>query len=116
MQEKKSAGERIRDKKISLDADKVKAFFDARCQKELPYLYNYTYYEDNNPALALECDHTEKSRIALMLKVECEELVLVIGCGVVRWGEETAAHHAGRGLYGGDEYRQAILQLANERA
>lgn len=116
MQEKKSAGERIRDKKISLDADKVKEFFDARCQKELPYLYNYTNYQDNNPELALERDRTEKSRIAPMLKVEREDLILDIGCGVGRWGDEFAVHLAGRGRYVGVDYSEGILQLAKEHA
>ncbi|WP_314620303.1 class I SAM-dependent methyltransferase [uncultured Selenomonas sp.] len=116
MQEKKSAGERVRGKKISLDTDKVKEFFDARRKKELPYLYNYTNYQDNRPELALERDRAEKARIAPLLDVDKEALILDIGCGVGRWGDEFAAHLVGKGRYIGVDYSEGILQLAKEHA
>lgn len=115
MQEK-SAGERIREKKVSLDTAKVKAFFDARCQKDLPYLYNYTNYQDNHPALALERDRAEKARIAPLLAAASDALILDIGCGVGRWGDEFAVHLAGNGRYVGVDYSEGLLQLAKEHA
>lgn len=116
MQEKKSEGGRIRERKVSLDTEKVKAFFDARCQKELPYLYNYTNYQDKQPELALERDRAEKARIEPLLRAGSEALILDIGCGVGRWGDAFAARLAGKGRYIGVDYSEGLLQIAKGHA
>ena len=78
--------QRIKTNKIAIDEDDVKLFFNNRVNKNLPYLINYTNYQDKHPELALERDKYEKDRIMPFLNLQPESRILDIGCGVGRWG------------------------------
>ena len=102
---------RVEDERIAIDASAVKSFFDNRCKKKLPYLYNYTNYQDNHPELALKRDQWEKQIIAPLLNLQAGESVLDIGCGVGRWGQWVLEQDA---CYFGVDYSQSLLNLAQE--
>ncbi len=113
--QKNSAKERVREKRIVLDTEKVKEFFDTRCQKKLPYLYNYTNYQDKRPELALERDRAEKERVLPLLSATGKMQILDIGCGVGRWGD-AFFEILKEGHYVGVDYSEGLLQLAKDHA
>ena len=104
--------QRIKTNKISIDEDDVKSFFDKRVKKNLPYLINYTNYQDRHPELALERDKYEKDRIMPFLNLQPESRVLDIGCGVGRWGNHMVKILSNQGIYVGADYSGNILNLA----
>lgn len=106
--------QRIKTNKIVIDQDGVKLFFDNRVKKKLPYLINYTNYQDNHPELALERDKYEKDRIMPFLNLQPESKVLDIGCGVGRWGNHVLEILSNQGMYIGVDYSGNILNLAKE--
>ena len=78
---------RIKNEKIRIDDAQVKAFFDSRVKKRLPYMINYTNYQDQHPELAVQRDVYEKSIIMPLLSLTDNSRVLDIGCGVGRWAK-----------------------------
>ena len=104
-------GERVRAERIEIDKEATKNFFDARSKKKLPYLYNYTNYQDKSPELVLHRDSHEKSKILPLLDIKTDMRVLDIGCGVGRWAESVLSHG---GIYTGVDYSESLLALARE--
>ena len=104
--------QRIKTNKIAIDEDDVKLFFNNRVNKNLPYLINYTNYQDKHPELALERDRYEKDRIMPFLNLQSESRVLDVGCGVGRWGNHMLKILSNQGMYVGDDYSGNILKLA----
>ena len=104
-------GDRVRAQNIEIDKEKTKKFFDARSKKKLPYLYNYTNYQDKSPELVLQRDSYEKHKILPVLGIEKDMRVLDIGCGVGRWAESVLSHG---GIYIGADYSESLLALARE--
>ncbi len=45
-------------------------------------------YQDKNPALAIKRDKFEKKKIKKLIKLNKNDIVLDIGCGIGRWAEE----------------------------
>lgn len=106
--------QRVKTNKIMLDENGVKSFFDNRVKKKLPYLINYTNYQDSHPELALERDKYEKDRVMPFLNLQAESSVLDIGCGVGRWGNHLLKILSNQGMYVGVDYSGNILKLAKE--
>lgn len=106
--------ERIKANKIAIDEVGVKSFFDKRVQKKLPYLLNYTNYQDKHPELALERDVYERDRVMPFLNLKNNSRVLDIGCGVGRWGNHVLETISPKGKYVGVDYSGNILHLARE--
>ena len=106
--------QRIKNQKIHIDDRQVKQFFDDRIKKQLPYLLNYTNYQDNHPQLALERDKYEKQKIEPFLNLQSDSMVLDIGCGVGRWGKHILSKISSKGCYTGVDYSGQILNLARE--
>lgn len=104
--------QRIKTNKIAIDEDDVKLFFNNRVNKNLPYLINYTNYQDKHPELALERDKYEKDRIMPFLNLQPESRILDIGCGVGRWGNHMLKILSNQGMYVGADYSGNILNLA----
>ena len=104
--------QRIKTNKIAIDEDDVKLFFNNRVNKNLPYLINYTNYQDKHPELALERDKYEKDRIMPFLNLQPESRILDIGCGVGRWGNHILKILSNQGMYVGADYSGNILNLA----
>ena len=104
--------QRIKTNKISIDEDDVKTFFNKRVKKKLPYLINYTNYQDKHPELVLERDRYEKDRIMPFLNLQSESRVLDVGCGVGRWGNHMLKILSNQGMYVGADYSGDILKLA----
>lgn len=104
--------QRIKTNKIAIDEDDVKLFFNNRVNTNLPYLINYTNYQDKHPELALERDKYEKDRIMPFLNLQSESRVLDIGCGVGRWGNHILKILSNQGMYVGADYSGNILNLA----
>ena len=103
---------RIIGEKLAIDNAGVKEFFDKRPQKKLPYLLNYTNYQDNNPELALTRDECEVRKIKKYLNLRQGSFILDIGCGVGRWCAHVLNDIGENGLYVGVDYSENILKLA----
>lgn len=103
---------RVIGEKLAIDNAGVKEFFDKRPQKKLPYLLNYTNYQDNNPELALMRDECEVKKIKKYLNLHCGSFILDIGCGVGRWCAHVLGDIGENGLYVGVDYSENILKLA----
>lgn len=110
---------RISGKKISIDEEKIHAFFEGRTQKNLPHRYNYVIYQDDTPELALERDRYEKMLIRKYLRLDENSKVLDIGCGVGRWGDEVAKcfckSASALGRYIGVDFSERLLAVAKDR-
>ncbi len=104
---------RIVDKEVILDDRRVKSFFDNRENKKLPHRYNYVNYQDDNPSLAVERDKIEKERIKPYFHVDEDSMVLDIGCGVGRWGDEFVPELKQTGKYVGIDYTKFFIDIAN---
>lgn len=107
--------QRIKTNKFAIDEDDVKSFFDKRVKKNLPYLINYTNYQDKHPEIALERDKYEKTRIMPFLNLQSESRVMDIGCGVGRWGNHMLKILSNQGMYVGADYSGNILNLAKNQ-
>lgn len=80
---------RILGEKINIDYNDTLAFFNGRgVNKELKNKYNYVLFQDDNPELAEKRDQIEKEKISKMLSWDKNQVVLDLGCGIGRWGEE----------------------------
>lgn len=105
--------ERIKKMKVSIDEEKTLEFFNDRIEKILPHRYNLINYQDSNPHLALERDRYEKDKIGPFLNIKDDDIVLDIGCGVGRWGDEICPQ-LNCGRYIGIDYSSSLLKIAQE--
>lgn len=105
---------RIKNEKIRIDDAQVKAFFDSRVKKRLPYMINYTNYQDQHPELAVQRDVYEKSIIMPLLSLTDNSRVLDIGCGVGRWAKHIFNEHVTNRQYTGVDYSAGLLRLAEQ--
>lgn len=105
--------ERIINQVILIDEEATKYFFESRTQKDLPHRYNYVIYQDSNPDLALKRDMYEKKKIGPYLNIKEESMVLDIGCGVGRWGDEIVPQLS-VGKYVGIDFSEDFLYIAKE--
>ena len=106
---------RVVGEKIAINESEVKSFFDRRCEKKLPYLYNYVNYQDKHPELALERDRYEKEKILPLLNLRPGCRVLDIGCGVARWATDgVMGTISSEGTYVGVDYTAGLLEMAKQ--
>lgn len=103
------------DEKKNVDDEKVHLFFDQRVNKKLFHRYNLVNYQDNHPELAIERDRIEKNKILPLLNFTPESMILDIGCGVGRWGDELAPKLS-TGLYVGVDYSEQLIKVAKNYA
>lgn len=108
-----SSNGRIAGQSINIDDDTTLNFFKTRIKKSLPHRYNYVIYQDSNPELALQRDLYEKEKIAPYLKISEHSMVLDLGCGVGRWGDEIVPKLTA-GKYIGIDYNEDFLKIAKE--
>lgn len=103
---------RILGEKIEIDYNATLAFFNGRgINKELKNKYNYVLFQDDNPELAQKRDQTEKKRISGLLTWKKDQVVLDLGCGIGRWGEEILK----KGLiYVGIDYCEQFITIGKE--
>ena len=106
--------DRIKRDIVNIDDKRVSDFFNKRVNKQLPHIYNLVNYQDNNPQLVIERDKIEKQRIGRFFQVTSKDLVLDIGCGVGRWGDEIVPLLTD-GRYVGVDYTFDYIKLAEER-
>lgn len=104
---------RIANKLIKINEKTTRAFFETRTKKILPHRYNYVIYQDSNPELALERDSYEKEKIGPLLNINGQSMVLDIGCGVGRWGDEIIPQLT-TGKYIGIDYSEDFINIAKE--
>ena len=104
---------RITGKEIEINNEKMKLFFENRNYKSLPHRYNYVIYQDSNPELALKRDAYEKSKFLKYLRVKEDSIILDIGCGVGRWGDELIPYLNG-GKYIGVDFSMNLLEIARK--
>lgn len=104
----------ISEKKVNIDEELTKRFFENRINKNLPHRYNYVNYQDSNPELALKRDNYEKKKIMEHLTIFESDKILDIGCGVGRWADEIAPRLGEGGLYVGIDYCEDFIKIANE--
>ena len=90
-------------------SETLKFFEDRGAKMNLKYLYNLTMYQDSNPDIVIERDIYEKSKVGPLLKLNKNDKVLDIGCGVGRWGEEVLNHGA---QYVGIDFSSNLISLA----
>ncbi len=105
---------RIEGRIVKIDEASTRRFFQTRTQKELPHRYNYVIYQDATPELALERDAYEKEKIKPYLRVNEDSMVLDIGCGVGRWGDEIIPQLTS-GKYIGIDFSEDFLKMAKEK-
>ena len=107
---------RVSGKKIPIGKEEIHAFFENRTKKELPHRYNYVIYQDANPKLAIERDQHEKSLIQKYLRLDKNNRVLDIGCGVGRWADEVVKlfFEDAKGEYVGVDFSEKLLDVARE--
>lgn len=98
---------------VAINDLNTRSFFEKRTQKKLPHRYNYVIYQDANPELALERDVYEKEKIGGLLDLKYDDLVLDIGCGVGRWGDEVIKYLT-QGKYVGIDYSGELLKIAEQ--
>lgn len=108
-----SANGRYANSRIVLDNNKMKDFFEQRANKGLPHRYNYVIYQDSHPELALQRDEYEKSRFLKYMHLKPDSIILDIGCGVGRWGDEIV-RHLSTGRYVGVDYSPNMLEVARK--
>lgn len=104
---------RISGKTVDINEIQTKDFFRNRTKKELPHRYNYVIYQDSNPELAIERDKYEKEKMISYLKLKRDSLVLDVGCGVGRWGDEIVKYLID-GKYVGIDFSEELLKVAKE--
>lgn len=98
---------------VRINDERTKKFFETRTQKNLPHRYNYVIYQDSNPELALERDAYEKEKIGPYLNVNSQSMVLDIGCGVGRWGDEIVPQLT-HGKYIGIDFSEEFIKIAKK--
>lgn len=106
---------RIIGEEISIIEENVHEFFENRTNKKLFHRYNLVNYQDNNPQLALDRDRIEKVKMLPYLDVKGNSVILDIGCGVGRWGDELTKYLT-TGLYVGVDYSEHLIDVAKEAA
>lgn len=103
---------RIYGSRFDIDYDKTLSFFENRgSNKELRHKYNYVLFQDDAPELAVERDQYEKEKISSLLTWKSENVVLDIGCGIGRWGEEVLKRSL---TYIGIDFSRGQLEIAGE--
>lgn len=108
-----SSNGRITGQAINIDDDTTLSFFRTRTKKSLPHRYNYVIYQDSNPEFALQRDLYEKEKIAPYLNITEHSMVLDLGCGVGRWGDEIIPKLT-TGKYVGIDYNEDFLKIAED--
>lgn len=104
---------RIANHAVKIDEEITRNFFETRTKKGLPHRYNYVIYQDTNPELALERDIYEKQKIGPYLNISEYSMVLDIGCGVGRWGDEIVPQLT-TGKYVGIDFSEDFIKVAEE--
>ncbi len=103
---------RIVQRKVDIDYRKTHEFFEKRAEKnDVPYLYNKVMYQDDNPEIVLLRDKEEKAKILPKLSIKSSDVVIDIGCGVGRWGEEVLKAGA---TYIGVDFSKSLLEVAEK--
>lgn len=103
---------RILKEKIEIDYNDTLAFFNGRgVNKELKNKYNYVLFQDDNPELAQKRDLIEKEKISNLLTWEKGQVVLDLGCGIGRWGEEILKKEL---TYVGIDYCKQFVTIGKE--
>lgn len=104
---------RIYDGKVSLDAERVKAFFEERGRKLNPENpLTSVLYQDRHPELAKARDAHEKQEILPLLMLSPEDSVLDLGCGIGRWADALADRVT---RYHGVDFSESLIEQAKAR-
>jgi 2-polyprenyl-3-methyl-5-hydroxy-6-metoxy-1,4-benzoquinol methylase len=77
------------DKNIEINQENVKDFFRQRANKisEGNEVLTSVLYQDSNPELAIQRNKQEKETLKKLIKLNNDNCVLDIGCGIGRWAE-----------------------------
>lgn len=104
---------RITEKKIAIEYEKTKAFYDHRAEKyneEHPYIS--IMFQDQHPEIAEQRNQAEISRILPMLNLNKQARVLDLGCGIGRWADAISEEIA---YYLGCDFSENLIEIANAR-
>ena len=98
---------------IGIDDNQVKQFFQQRGDNiNCEHIYTSILYQDNNPELAEERDSYEKNKIFPMLRLNGENNVLDIGCGIGRWADSISENVK---YYHGTDFSESLISIARSR-
>jgi cyclopropane fatty-acyl-phospholipid synthase-like methyltransferase len=104
---------RVINKKIKLDKDSLKDFFNQRGER---YTENHPYvsilYQDQNKELAAARDSYEKKLITPLLKLDGNNHLLDVGCGIGRWADSILEYLK---IYVGIDFSEKLIDCAKRR-
>lgn len=104
---------RILNKKVALDKNSLLNFFDSRAYKyDAQHPYVSILYQDNNKDLATHRDHYEKNKIVPLLRLNGEQRLLDVGCGIGRWADATIHNLS---FYLGLDFSANLIKRCRER-
>lgn len=104
---------RIIGKRVDINYDKTRAFFESRGGKyreDHPYVT--TMYQDHQPQLTDERNHAEIQKIMPFLQLNGDSRILDMGCGIGRWADAIDCEIK---EYLGIDFSESLIQIAKER-
>lgn len=104
---------RIKGKKVDIDYEKTREFFEARGDKyNEAHPYVTTMYQDNNPQLTEARNQEEIGRILPLLNLDKDSRILDLGCGIGRWADATGDDILS---YLGVDFSRSLIEIARAR-
>lgn len=104
---------RIKNKKVAIDYEDTKAFFQKRAKKftdDNPY--SVTMYQDNNKDLVLARNAKEVEKLYPYLNINNQSKVLDVACGIGRWADVLPAEIS---EYCGIDFSEELIKIAIQR-
>lgn len=104
---------RLYNEKVELDSKRVQEFFEARGRHLNPAApLTSVLYQDRNPELAEARDAFEKGEVLPLLRLQANDSVLDLGCGIGRWADVLVG---GVERYHGVDFSASLISQAQAR-
>ncbi len=101
---------------VNIEETKTKSFFSDRAKKyssDNPYAV--TMYQEDNPELVKQRNLAEIKKLAPIVNLDENSVVLDIGCGIGRWADAIKSIDTGISAYYGIDFSEELIKIANDR-